>query len=54
MEKLKAFNRTSGYYDIFIPALKQLSSSYTEYCRQMETANEKLLVQYPEISKMDS
>lgn len=54
MEMLKSFNRTSGYYDIFIPALKQLSSSYAEYCRQMETANEKLLVQYPEISKLNN
>lgn len=54
IEMLKKFNRTSGYYDIFIPALKQLSSSYAEYCRHMETANEKLLVQYPEISKLNN
>lgn len=52
MELLKEFNSTSGYYDIFIPALKQLSGSYAEYYNHMEAANEKLLFQYPEISKM--
>ncbi|NLO39385.1 MAG: MerR family transcriptional regulator [Ruminiclostridium sp.] len=52
MGLMKQFNSTSGYYDIFIPALKQLSSSYSEYCSQMEIANEKLLAQYPEIEKM--
>jgi DNA-binding transcriptional MerR regulator len=50
---LKEFNKTSGYYDIFIPAMKRLSISYAEYCRQMELANEKFLTQYPEIRKLD-
>lgn len=50
-ELLKEFNNASGYYDVFIPALKQLSSSYAEYCESLEAANEKLLAQYPEISK---
>ena len=49
---LKDFNRTSGYYDVFIPALKELSSSYAEYYKQLEIANEKLLAQYPDIKKM--
>lgn len=52
MELTKEFNSTSGYNDIFIPALKELSSSYSEYCKQMEIANKKLLAQYPEIEKM--
>lgn len=51
---LKAFNNTSGYYDIFIPAMKKLSGSYAEYHKQIERANEKLLSQYPEITKLDS
>lgn len=48
---LKEFNSTSGYYDVFIPALKELSSSYTEYHRQLEIANNKLMAEYPEIEK---
>lgn len=52
MSLMKEFNSTSGYYDIFIPALKELSSSYAEYYKQLEIANEKLLTQYPEIEKI--
>lgn len=51
---LKEFNNTSGYYDIFVPALKQLSDSYAEYHSRMEVANEKLFAMYPEISKMST
>jgi Predicted transcriptional regulators len=47
------FNKTSGYYDIFIPAMKKLSPSYAEYCKQSEIANEKLYAQYPEAKKLD-
>ena len=54
MELMKEFNRTSGYNDVFLPAMKRLSNSYAEYCRQMELANEKLLAQYPEIEKMNT
>ena len=50
---LKEFNRASGYYDVFIPAMKKLSASYAEYYRQMELANDKLLEQYPEIAKLN-
>ncbi|MCX8129827.1 MAG: MerR family transcriptional regulator [Clostridia bacterium] len=46
---LKEFNKTSGYYDKFIPAMKKLSVSYADYYKQMELANEKLLILYPEI-----
>ena len=51
---LKEFNNTSGYYDIFIPAMKRLSTSYTEYYRQLEIANDKLLKQYPDIERLNS
>ncbi|MTI56659.1 MerR family transcriptional regulator [Geosporobacter ferrireducens] len=51
---LKAFNKTSGYYDIFIPAMKKLSASYTDYYTKIEQANEKLLAQYPEIAKLNN
>ena len=49
MELMKKFNSSNGYNDVFIPAMKQLSASYTEYYKQMEIANEKLLEQYPEL-----
>ena len=48
-EFMKECNSTSGYYDVFIPALKQLSGAYAQYCRQLELANEKLLSRDPEI-----
>lgn len=47
------FNRTSGYYDVLIPAFKELSPAYAEYCKQLEAANEKLLAQYPELKKIN-
>ncbi len=47
-QMLLEFNQASGYYDIFIPAMKRLSPAYAEYCRQSELANEKLLAQYPD------
>jgi DNA-binding transcriptional MerR regulator len=49
---LKEFNNMSGYYDIFIPAMKKLSNSYSEYYKQLEIANEKLLLKYPEIKRI--
>jgi len=50
----KEFNSTSGYSDVFIPALKELSSYYADYYKQLEIANEKLLAKYPEIEKMNA
>ncbi|MBP8620918.1 MAG: MerR family transcriptional regulator [Firmicutes bacterium] len=49
MSYMKQFNSTSGYYDVFIPALKELSPSYAEYHRQIEMANEKMLTEYPDL-----
>ena len=51
-KKLKEFNNTSGYYDVFIPAMKRLSNSYAKYYQQLEIANEKLLSEYPEIANL--
>ena len=42
------FNRTGGYYDEFIPAMKDISASYAIYCKQLEAASEKFLTAYPE------
>lgn len=52
-ELMKEFYSTSGYYDIFIPAMKRLSRGYGEYYKQLEIANEKLLKQYPEIENLN-
>jgi hypothetical protein len=49
---LKRFAGASGYYDIFIPAMKKLSKSYCEYCGQLEAANEKMLALYPDLEKL--
>lgn len=51
---LNEFNKTSGYYDILIPAMKKLSPSYNDYCRKIEIANEKIYAQYPEAKKLDN
>ncbi len=45
---LMEFNKTGGYYDEFIPAMKDISPSYAVYCKQLEAANEKILAAYPE------
>lgn len=50
---LKDFHTTSGYYDIFIPAMKRLSKAYAQYFEQLNIANEKLISQYPEIGQMN-
>lgn len=51
--KLKEFNKTSGYYDVFIPAMKRLSRSYSDYFRKLEKANSTFLIQYPESNLME-
>ena len=48
------FNKTNGYYDVFIPAMKKLIPSYAEYCRQLEIANQKLIKEYPQVQKFYS
>lgn len=48
-EMFRKFNTMSGYYDIFIPAMKKLSTLYSKYYKQIEIANEKLLLHYPKI-----
>ena len=39
MELTKEFNSISGYNDIFIPALKELSPSYSEYHQKLVILN---------------
>lgn len=52
MAFLKDFSQLSGYYDVFIPAMKELSPSYAEYCRRLEEAGRKLASEYPGIKEM--
>lgn len=44
---LRQFNSTSGYNDIFIPAMCQLSESYRKYHEELLAANEIFLQKYP-------
>jgi len=53
-KKLTEFNSTSGYYNVFIPAMKKLSTSYAEYYKKLEIANEKLIKAYPEVENLNS
>lgn len=43
------FQQKSGYYDIFIPNFKILSSSYREYIEKLEKANKIFVEKYPQI-----
>lgn len=44
---LRRFNSASGYNDIFIPAMCQLSESYRKYHETLLAANEILSQKYP-------
>ncbi len=48
MEYMKSFCTSSGYYEVFIPAMRRLSPSYNAYYEQMLAANEKFAEIYPE------
>ncbi len=48
MEYMKQFCTINGYYDIFIPAMRMLSSLYNEHYEQMLKANENFIRIYPE------
>jgi len=48
MELMKEFCQTTGYYDVFIPAMRRLSPVYNEYYEQMLEANEVFVKNHPE------
>lgn len=48
MEIMKEFCSSSGYYDVFIPAMRRLSPLYNEYYEQMLRANEEFVKKHPE------
>lgn len=46
-ELFATFNQASGYYDIFIPAMKRLSQTYCDYHEAMQRACEVFIEKYP-------
>lgn len=52
-ETLAAFQQSSGYYDVFIPAMRRLSPRYDEYHRRLAEANEAFLAAYPQAAGRD-
>ena len=46
------FCRQSGYWDVFIPAMRRLSPAYDEYQRRLARANELFLSRYPEAAQL--
>lgn len=49
MELFREFGETSGYYDIFIPAIRKLSPLYNDYYEKLLESNERLIAKHPEI-----
>lgn len=47
MTLMKEFCGTSGYYDVFIPAMRRLSHQYNEYYEQLLRANEEFVKNHP-------
>ncbi len=47
---MKKFCASSGYYSVFIPAMKRLSAPYAAYTEKMEAANEMFIARYPELA----
>ncbi|MBE6114350.1 MAG: MerR family transcriptional regulator [Erysipelotrichaceae bacterium] len=54
MVYMKSICTNSGYYDIFIPAMRKLSPTYNAYYNQLMEANKKFIEIYPEYSNIDS
>ncbi|KIO67250.1 hypothetical protein B4065_2026 [Caldibacillus thermoamylovorans] len=48
---LVEFQKSSGYYEIFVENLKILSPSYLEYSEKLQEANKILLERYPQTAK---
>lgn len=48
----KKFGEASGYYDVFIPAMRKLSPAYNEYYEKMQEVSAKLVKKIPEIGSL--
>jgi len=49
-DQLCQLHQQNGYYDVFLPAMKRLSPSYSAYCQGLEAANQVFLQHYPNAS----
>lgn len=47
----REFSGSSGYAEVFIPAMRRLSSSYREYLEDMQLASDRLLREFPELQE---
>jgi hypothetical protein len=45
---LLEFQKSSGYFDVFIHNMRKLSPSYDEYFKKLDEANKILKQRYPE------
>lgn len=48
----KKFGEASGYYDVFVPAMRKLSPSYNEYYEEMLELSSKIVKKIPEIEQL--
>lgn len=48
MQVMKEFCAASGYYEVFIPAMRRLSPTYDAYYVQLLKANEEFMKKHPE------
>lgn len=46
------FQQSNGYYEIFIPNLKILSPSYSEYADKLQEANKLFIEKYPQMANV--
>jgi DNA-binding transcriptional MerR regulator len=49
---MQDFCRASGYWDVFLPALRRLSPAYDSYQAQLARANAEFLRRYPQAASM--
>lgn len=48
LKAFRSFGEASGYYDEFIPAMRKLSPSYSQYYKKLTIANDKFIEKMPE------
>lgn len=51
-QTLLEFQKSNGYYDLFIPNLKILSRSYRRYHEKLQQVNEQFLSDYPQAKNL--
>lgn len=51
---LKEFCASSGYHNVFLPALRRLSPAYDAHCNAMAAADRVLLESFPELGGLEA